>query len=130
MSYSVHFSMRNAKYFLGTWVIVPLLTPLFALDVYVHPNGNDQAAGTQGQPVQSLTEARDRLRAASDQADINTVWLGDGRYRMQLTLAQSLVCRSRGNTDPERLDRRRQLAVARRGKQHLESPGAGRPGYT
>lgn len=87
MSYSVYFSMRDAKHFLGTWVIASLLPPLFALDVYVHPNGNDQAAGTPGQPVQSLEEARDRLRVASDQADINTVWLGDGLYRMQQTLS-------------------------------------------
>jgi len=52
-------------------------------DLYVSPTGDDGNPGTQAQPIQTLTHARDLVRGLNQHmtGDI-TVWLALGTYRL------------------------------------------------
>lgn len=56
----------------------------YALDLYVAPNGSDQAPGTRAQPLATLQQARDAIRALKQQGPLPaggvTVYLRGGTY--------------------------------------------------
>lgn len=50
--------------------------------IHVSPTGNDNAAGTSADPLQTLPAARDRIRAQRDRTTPVTVQLHEGRYHL------------------------------------------------
>lgn len=57
---------------------------LYAQDIYVSTNGNDQNIGTKDKPVATLEGARDLIRQYKATYDLRkggiTVWIGSGQY--------------------------------------------------
>ena len=53
--------MKNLRYL---WLLATATSSLGAWDIYVAPQGNDQASGSMQQPLATLTAARDRARAS------------------------------------------------------------------
>ena len=61
-----------------------------AVEIFVAPNGDDANPGTEGHPLATLEAARDLLRSARSarnaDAELATVWVRGGVYRLDKTL--------------------------------------------
>jgi hypothetical protein len=73
--------------------------PCAAKDFYVAVGGNDDAPGTQQQPVATITQARDLVRAwnQTNNTENITVWFAGGEYQ----LAASVVFGPEDGAKPE-----------------------------
>ena len=72
-----------------TSVQVPVLAEMAPVmhEIYVSPDGNDEATGSKESPFRTVERARDEVRKLNDNmtADIN-VYLREGVYRLDETL--------------------------------------------
>lgn len=87
----VHLSKHYSFLFLG----ILILSGVFNLnscasedltEIYVSPEGNDQANGRRSHPVATLQRAAELARAKAGQAPV-TIWLGDGVYHLTTPLS-------------------------------------------
>jgi len=65
-----------------------------ALELHVSPTGKAGAAGTKEDPLSTLVQARDAIRALKKKAALNeavTVWVHGGLYEMNETLALDVI---------------------------------------